>query len=870
MIVDRNKYSKGMRQFLETKDKYQDCILLNRMGDFYEMFFEDAEIASKELDLVLTAKNCGPDVPKAPMCGVPFHAAQTYIAKLVANGHKVAICEQLTEPKPGKIVERDVIQIITPGTVMEQEMLEGNKNNYLMSIFKNEDKIGVAYVDVSTGELFAMHVVENFENQISDLIARVLPSEIIGNEEAKAFYNELPLVKISGVSKLSVYYDWAFAEENSSEVLTSQFGDNFETVYELKNKKEIISALGGMFTYIKETQKRDLKHIQKISIVKNDNFMTIDLNTRRNLELVETNRERKKYGSILWVLDKTKTSMGGRYLRKMIDQPLQNSKLINQRLDGVEELTKKIILRDRLSQMLGQVYDIERLSSKIAYGNVNPRDLVSLKYSLQKMPLVRAELEGATSSALQAIRDDIVDVSAVTDLLDKALSEDATNVMREGGFIKKGFNEQLDRFREAKEKGKLWVRELELKEQEETGIKGLKIAYNKVFGYYIEINKKDLDKVPLRYQRKQTVSNNERYITADLKEIEDTILGSEEKAIKLEIELFSQIRQSLSRCVYSLSQIAGAIAYLDALLSLANVAVKNGYCKPKISSQTKELKIIDGRHPVVEQFIPNGQFVPNDSFFDENDNRLMIITGPNMAGKSTYMRQVAIIAFMAHIGSFVPAREASIPIIDRIFTRVGASDDLAFGQSTFMVEMSEVAHILANATNKSLIVLDEIGRGTSTFDGLSIAWAVVEHLSNNYKAKTLFATHYHELTDLEGVLDGVKNYKIAVKEVDDNVVFLRKIVRGGANKSFGIEVARLAGVAKPILDRAKEISLNLEAVNQKLDLNLFKDKKVQAEENTKLALSILNALKDIDINRVSPMSAFEMLNDFVKTAKEDK
>lgn len=870
MIVDRNKYSKGMRQFLETKDKYQDCILLNRMGDFYEMFFEDAEIASKELDLVLTAKNCGPDVPKAPMCGVPFHAAQTYIAKLVANGHKVAICEQLTEPKPGKIVERDVIQIITPGTVMEQEMLEGNKNNYLMSMFKNDDKIGVAYADVSTGELFAMHITENHENQISDLIARVLPSEIIGNEEAKSFYNELPLVKISGVSKLSVYYDWAFAKENSNEVLSSQFGDNYDTVYDLKNKKEIISALGGMFTYIKETQKRDLKHIQRISIVKNDNFMTIDLNTRRNLELVETNRERKKYGSILWVLDKTKTSMGGRYLRKMIDQPLQNSKLINQRLDGVEELTKKIILRDRLSQMLGQVYDIERLSSKIAYGNVNPRDLVSLKYSLQKMPLVRAELENATSSALQSIKEDIVDVSAITDLLDKALSEDATNVMREGNFIKKGFNEQLDRFREAKEKGKLWVRELELKEQEETGIKGLKISYNKVFGYYIEINKKDLEKVPFRYQRKQTVSNNERYITADLKEIEDTILGSEEKAIKLEIELFAQIRQSLSRCVYSLSQIAAAVAYLDALLSLANVAVKNGYCKPKISSSTKELKIIDGRHPVVEQFIPNGQFVPNDSFFDENDNRLMIITGPNMAGKSTYMRQVAIIAFMAHIGSFVPAREASIPIIDRIFTRVGASDDLAFGQSTFMVEMSEVAHILANATNKSLIVLDEIGRGTSTFDGLSIAWAVVEHLSNNYKAKTLFATHYHELTDLEGVLDGVKNYKIAVKEVDDNVVFLRKIVRGGANKSFGIEVARLAGVAKPILDRAKEISVNLEAVNQKLDLNLFKDKKVQAEENTKLALSILNALKDIDINRVSPMSAFEMLNDFVKTAKEDK
>ncbi|MBO5394878.1 MAG: DNA mismatch repair protein MutS [Clostridia bacterium] len=859
-----------MRQYLELKQNYADCIVLNRMGDFYEMFFEDAEIAARELDLVLTGKNCGSDVPRAPMCGVPYHAAQTYIAKLVANGHKVAICEQLSDPKPGKIVERDVLQVITPGTVMEQEMLENNKNNYLLSICRQADKIGVSYADVSTGELCCCLLDIHSENELCDLIARINPAEVIGNEQVKDFYNNLPIMRTGGVSRLSVYYDWAFAKESSYEILSTQFGANFDRVYDLKDKPVVICSLGAMFNYIKETQKRNLKHMQSISLIKNSNFMTIDLNTRRNLELVESNRDRKKYGSILWLLDKTKTSMGGRFLRRMVDQPLQNSKLINQRLDGVEELSKKIILRDRLSQILSDVYDIERLSSKVAYGNVTPKDLNSLKKSLLNMPKIKGELENVTSSILKEVYDDIIDVSPLTELLDKALDEEAGGILREGNFIRKGFNSQLDEYRDSKTLASKWIEELQVREQEETGIKNLKIAYNKVFGYYIEINKKDLDRVPFRYQRKQTVSNNERYITSDLKEIEEKILGSEEKAIKLEIELFQHIKEIAGRYVSSLQQIAGAVAKLDALLSLAVVAVKNSFVKPKISNNVRQMKIVDGRHPVVEQFMSNGQFVPNDAFFDENENRVMIITGPNMAGKSTYMRQVAIIAFLAHIGSFVPAKEAEMPILDRIFTRVGASDDLAFGQSTFMVEMSEVAHILANATDRSLVILDEIGRGTSTFDGLSIAWAVVEHLSNKYKAKTLFATHYHELTELEGVLDGVKNYKIAVKEVDDNVVFLRKIVRGGANKSFGIEVARLAGVPQAILDRAKEISVNLEAVNQKLDLNLFKEKRQQAEDNTKLALSMLRELKDIDINRVSPMSAFEMLNDLVTRAKEEK
>ena len=870
MIQDFSKYTPAMQQYLVIKEKYHDCIVLNRMGDFYEMFFDDAEVAARELDLVLTGKNCGQEVPRAPMCGVPYHAAQLYIAKLVANGHKVAICEQLSDPVPGKTVVRDVVRVITPGTVIDQEMLESNKNNYLLSVCKTGGKIAIAYVDISTGELCTTMLSNDPESEISDLIGRISPSEVIGNEEAEVFYNNLPIMRFGGVTKLSLYGEWAFAKQSSYEILTAQFGENFDSVYDIKDKTNAICALGALFNYIKETQKRDLSHIRKISLIRNSNYMTIDLNTRRNLEIVETSRDRKKFGSILWVLDKTKTSMGARYLRKMVDEPLQNSKLINQRLDGVEELTKKIIMRDRLGQALSDVFDIERLSSKVAYGNISPKDLITLKKSLLNMPKLKEELKNANSEILKEIDEDIVDVSAITDLIERSIDEDAGGILKDGNYIKKGFNAQLDDYRSAKTDGNKWLSLLQLREQEETGIKNLKISYNRVFGYFIEVNKKDIDKVPLRYQRKQTVANNERYITEELKEIEETILGAEEKAIKLEGEIFHEIKEIISRYISSLQQISLAVAKLDALLSLAVVAVKNGYTKPKISSSSKELKIIDGRHPVVEQFMTTGQFVPNDAFFDDETNRVMIITGPNMAGKSTYMRQVAIIAFLAHIGSFVPAKEATVPIIDRIFTRVGASDDLAFGQSTFMVEMSEVAHILANATNKSLVILDEIGRGTSTFDGLSIAWAVVEHLSNKYKTKTLFATHYHELTELEGVLDGVKNYKIAVKEIDENVVFLRKIVRGGANKSFGIEVARLAGVPKEIIERSKEISINLEAVNQKLDLNLFKEKKQQAEENTKLALSLLSQLKDIDINRISPMYAFELLNDLVSRAKEEK
>ena len=864
------KLSPAMAQYLQIKEKYKDCILFYRMGDFYEMFYEDALTVSSELDLVLTGKSCGTQ-ERAPMCGVPYHSAETYISKLLANGHKVAICEQLTTPQKGvKMLERDVVQIITPGTIVDESMLEAQRNNYLLSVYKNGNVIGASYVDISTGVFEVVEIKENLESELSNLLARIMPSEVIGNSEAEKIYNNLPQVRIGNITKLTPYYEWAYSKGRANDNLVKQFGENYENVYDLKGKNAIICSAGALFEYINETQKRTLQNINKISLVKNKSFMTIDLNTRRNLEISENNRDRKKYGTILWVLDKTKTPMGARLMRKMVDEPLQDPKAINMRLNAVSQLVKKLIVRDRISELLKKVKDIERHGGRIAYGNIMPNELVTLKVSLQQIPLIKQELSQIDDPYLNECRESLHDVNNVVELIDKSITDDNEIInMKEGNFIKVGFNKELDEYRNAKTLGKVWIEELQKKESEETGIKNLKIARNKVFGYYIEVNRTQIDKVPLRYVRKQTIANNERYITEDLKEIEEKIVGSEEKAKQLESDIYSEIKNILSRYVQTFQDISRAVAKIDVILSLAEVAVKNNFVKPTINSNIKELKIIDGRHPVVEQFMNKGEFVVNDTFLDDGDNKIMIITGPNMAGKSTYMRQVAIITLLAHIGSFVPAKEAQIPITDRIFTRVGASDDLAFGQSTFMVEMSEVANILANATDKSLIVLDEIGRGTSTFDGLAIAWSVVEYLSKNFKSKTLFATHYHELTELEGVIPGVKNYKISVKELDDDVVFLRKIVRGGASRSFGIEVAKLAGVPKLVLDRAKEISKNLEKVNKKLDLDIFKENKERAEDNTKTALTILSILKDIDINRVSPMHAFDLLNDLVTRAKEE-
>ena len=868
-MANKNELSPVMAQYLQTKENYKDCILFYRMGDFYEMFFDDAIIASKELDLILTGKQCGLS-EKAPMCGIPYHASQNYISRLIAKGYKVAICEQMATPQKGvKFLPREVVRVVTPGTIVEDEMLEGGKNNYLMTVFKSFDKAGVCYVDISTGEFAVLPIEKDVERTLSDVIARVNPSEIICNENASDLLSRIKQTRGNVIGKFYPYYEWAFSKSRADENLTAQFGGNYQVVYELKNKPELIASSGATLEYLKETQKRLLKSITKINMIRNEMFLTIDSNSRRNLEIVENMRDRSKTGSLLWVLDKTKTSMGGRKLRSMLDQPLQDEKEINARLDAVDELYKNLIMRDSLSEALSSINDIERIAGRIGYGTVSPKELLGLKTTLFALPPLKKTLESAKSEKLQNCYSNLLDMSELATLLDQAINPDAPSLTKDGNYIKAGFNKELDKLREAKTSAKNWIADLEAKEIEETGIKNLKIGYNRVFGYYIEVSKNQAENVPLRYKRRQTIANNERYITEDLKQIEDLVLNSEENALKLESQIFAELKNYLNSQIVSLQQVAKAVAEIDALLSLAEVAVKNNYCKPKISKKITHLKIEAGRHPVVEQYLKNGQFVANDTYLDQNENRMMVITGPNMAGKSTYMRQSAIITYMAHIGSFVPARVAEISLTDRIFTRVGASDDLAFGQSTFMVEMSEVALILANATDRSLIILDEIGRGTSTFDGLSIAWAVIEYLAKNFKAKTLFATHYHELTELEGVIDGIKNYRIAVKEIDDNIVFLRKIVRGGANRSFGIEVARLAGLPQEVLTRAKEISKNLESVNTSLDLNLFEENKQKAANNTKTALSILSALKDVDMNKVSPMYAFELLNDFVTKAKEE-
>jgi len=847
------------QQYFEIKENYKDCILFYRLGDFYEMFYEDAEVVSRALDLTLTSR------ASAPMCGVPYHTAETYLAKLINAGFKVAICEQVTEPGQGKMVERQVVRVITPGTVTEDNILEENRNNYIMSIYLEEGKLALCYSDITTGEFKVQNIDSNLVVGFTDAITRVMPKEVIGNTEAKEFYNDLPVLRLGTLPKFTPYFDWAFGNDRADKNLKEQFGENYKKVFELEKNKMGVCVAGGLIEYLNETQKRMMKNINKIQTVKNNEFLMIDPNSRRNLELTETIQERKKFGSLLWLLDKTKTSMGARKLRKIFDEPLRNAKIINERLNAVEELVKKILLRDRLSEELADIHDIERLSGKIAYGSVNPKDLLSLKSSLQALPELKNTLSASVN--LNKYADKIGDFNAITDLLEKAIKEDAPYVLKDGGFIKDGFNQELDDLRNMKNDATAWKNEIEQVEREKTGIANLKIGYNRVFGYYIEVNKKDGDKVPLYYERKQTVSNNERYITEDLKNMEEKVLNASENAIKLEVKIFNAIKESLLNYVEAFQMTAEAIAEVDSILSLAITAVKYNFVKPVINNNVKHIKIEEGRHPVVEAFLRNANFISNDTYLDNIDDRIMILTGPNMAGKSTYMRQVALITFMAHIGSFVPAKSAEVSVTDRIFTRVGASDDLAFGQSTFMVEMSEVANILAGATDESLIILDEIGRGTSTFDGLSIAWAVVEHISKHLKAKTLFATHYHELTDLEGVLDGVKNYKIAVKELDDSVIFLHKILRGGANKSFGIEVARLAGVPKDVLKRAKEISANLEKLNHKLDLDIFNEDKTKAEDNTKLAMSLYNILKDIDVNRISPMGAFDILVDLVKKSK---
>ncbi len=797
-----------MKVYCETKEKYKDCILFYRLGDFYEMFFEDALIASKELEITLTGKDCGLE-ERAPMCGVPFHAVDGYLNKLVSKGYKVAICEQLEDPKQAKgLVKRDVIRVVTPGTNLDAQALDESRNNYLMCIICMEDRYGLSVADISTGEYLVTEL--DGEKKLLDEINKFSPSEIICNHSFYVSGVDIEDMKerlhISVFSLDSWYFDDALCARN----LMEHFHVSSLSGLGLDAYSCGIIAAGALLQYLIETQKTSIANLTALTPYSISKYMVLDSSTRRNLELCETLREKNKRGSLLWVLDKTKTAMGARMLRRYLEQPLIEKEEIMQRLDAVEELKDNAITREELREYLNPVYDLERLISRISYQTANPRDLVAFKTSLSMLPHIKYIMKSLQSPLLVQLQEEMDELADLFALVDTAIVDEPPISIRDGGFIKEGYNEEVDRLRHAKTEGKSWLAKLEAEEREKTGIKTMKVKYNKVFGYYLEVTNSYKDMVPDYYTRKQTLTNAERYITPELKELEETILGSEDKLTALEYDLYVEVRGKIADEILRIQKTAHAIAGVDVFASLALVAERGNYVKPSINEKGV-LDIKNGRHPVVEKMIPNDMFIANDTYLDNGKNRISIITGPNMAGKSTYMRQTALIVLMAQIGSFVPADAAKIGLVDRIFTRVGASDDLASGQSTFMVEMTEVANILRNATRNSLLILDEIGRGTSTFDGLSIAWAVVEYISNPklLGAKTLFATHYHELTELEGKLPGVNNYCIAVKENGDDIVFLRKIIQGGADKSYGIQVAKLAGVPDMVIERAKELAEEL-------------------------------------------------------------
>ena len=860
------EYSPMMQHYLQTKEQYKDCILFYRLGDFYEMFFDDAITTSRELELTLTGKDCGQE-QRAPMCGIPFHAADNYIARLIAKGYKVAICEQLEDPKQAKgIVKRDVIRVITPGTVIESNLLDEKKNNYIMSIFKKGIYFGISVCDISTGDFFSTEIKDNNNFALLlDEISRYNPAEIIANEtmynctEEIKKINERFSIYISKVKEDSFQEEIQNLEQNY-QIVT----DKGAKIEDLDQKLFAVCSINGLLKYLQDTQKVKLDHINKMIIYQTTKYMTLDINARRNLEITEKLRDKSKKGTLLWVLDKTSTSMGGRLLRRWLNDPLVDTVEINQRLDAVEELKNNVILRGDIIESLKRVYDIERLAGRIAYGSANGRDLISLKNSVSQLPNVKRVLASSHVCMLQTLYQELDELKDIYTLIDEAIVEEPPISVKEGGLIKLGYNEEIDKLKTATTDGKKWIVELETREREASGIKGLKVGFNKVFGYYIEVTKSNISQVPDRYIRKQTLVNGERYITEELKNLENEILGAEEKVVNLEYNAFAEIRDKIEVQIKRLQRSATTIATLDVLCSFASVAEDLNYCKP-IVDNSGIISIKDGRHPVIEKMLPSGSFVENDTYLDKGENRLSIITGPNMAGKSTYMRQVALITLMAQIGSFVPAREAKIGVVDKIFTRVGASDDLSMGQSTFMVEMMEVATILKEATPNSLVILDEIGRGTSTYDGLSIAWAVAQYISDKEKcgAKTLFATHYHELIELEEKLEGVKNYSIAVKEKGEDVIFLRKIVRGGTDESYGIHVAKLAGVPKDVLKEANDILRSLERKSILGKKNLEKeDKKVQAGQldlyNYKLA-EVAHEIDQINLNELTPIDALNIL-----------
>ena len=858
------EFSPMMQRYLETKEEYKDCILFYRLGDFYEMFFEDAITASRELELTLTGKDCGQE-ERAPMCGIPHHAAEIYVSRLINKGYKVAICEQLEDPKTTKgIVKRGVIRVVTPGTLVESNMLEERKNNYIMSIYKTGIYFGISICDISTGEFYSAEIKDNNNFPILlDEIARYTPSELVINSMMANCLDEMNKIKERFENVyITKFNDKFFSEELNNINLRFNVVDNNERKIEnLAEKKLALSSINALVQYIEDTQKTSLDHINKITIYNLSKYMALDINARRNLEITEKMRDKSKKGTLLWVLDKTSTSMGGRLLRRWLNDPLVDVDEINRRLNAVKELKDDIILRGEVIENLKKVYDIERLAGKMAYGNANARDMVTLKNSLFKLPEVKQILKNCKSDLLKGLYEKLDELQDIYQLIEKSIVEDPPMTIKDGGIIKLGYDEEIDKLKTAQTEGKTWLVQLEAEEKEKTGIKNLKIGFNKVFGYFIEVTKSYLDQVPDRFIRKQTLTNAERYITEDLKNLENQILGAEEKVINLEYNAFVEIREKISKNVTRLQTTSEVISSLDVLTSFAQVAEDFNYCMPVVdSSGTIDIK--NGRHPVIEKILGEGVFVENDTFLDKGDNRLSIITGPNMAGKSTYMRQVALITLMAQCGSFVPAESANIGVVDKIFTRVGASDDLSMGQSTFMVEMMEVATILKEATPNSLVILDEIGRGTSTYDGLSIAWAVAEYIADKQKcgAKTLFATHYHELTELENKIEGIKNYSIAVKEKGEDIIFLRKIVRGGTDESYGIHVARLAGVPKVVTQKANEILRSLEKKNI---LTGKKQDKKQVEGqfdmyNYKLA-EIAHEIDKVNLNELTPIDALNTL-----------
>ena len=869
--VDIKKLSPMMQEYVKTKEQYKDCILFYRLGDFYEMFFQDALTVTKELELTLTGKDCGLE-ERAPMCGVPFHAAETYINRLIEKGYKVAICEQVEDPKKAKgLVKREVIRVVTPGTTLDAASLDESRNNYLMSVVATEGRFGCAIADITTGDCFLTEVDK--PQKLLDEINKFVPAEIICNDAF--FMSGVDTEDLKNRLGICVFPldAWYFDDGLCKRTLMEHFHVNALEGLGIQDYDSGVIASGALFLYLQETQKSALSHMAGIRPYAAEKFMLIDSSSRRNLELVETLREKNKRGSLLWVLDKTKTAMGARTLRSYVEQPLIDAEKINERLEALEELNQSPMLRDEIREYLNPIYDLERLISRISYQSANPRDLIAFSSSLEMLPYIRQIIKDFNSPLLTKICEDMDPLEDIAQLIRSAIVEEPPLAQKDGGIIREGYNSDVDKFRRSRTDGKKWLTELEARERERTGIKNLKIKYNRVFGYSLEVTNSFKDLIPENYIRKQTLTNAERYITQELKDLEDMILGAEDKLYALEYELFCNVRDKVGAEVVRIQKTAKAVAALDVFASLALVAQRNNFVRPKIN-ENGVLDIKNGRHPVVEQMIENDMFIANDTYLDNQKKRISIITGPNMAGKSTYMRQTALIVLMAQIGSFVPAEKANIGIVDRIFTRVGASDDLASGQSTFMVEMTEVANILRNATSRSLLILDEIGRGTSTFDGLAIAWAVIEHISDTKLcgAKTLFATHYHELTELEGKIPGVNNYCIAVKEKGDDIVFLRKIVKGGADKSYGIQVARLAGVPDPVIRRAKELVEELSDADITAavkDLAAPKKKQKIVYDQVDMAQmslfdtvqdnDIVEEIKNLDMSHLTPMEAMNIL-----------